>query len=103
MCRPVEGVPQVAGLRAAADVEVRSGEAEEAQMTTGETFTCEFCGGEFPDSQEDQAAADAEREKWFPGENVEDCAKCCDECWKKYDPATHPAEHAAYLAERGLN
>jgi hypothetical protein len=58
------------------------------------TFTCDHCGGTFPDEPEDEAAASAELERDYPGLSKAHCARICDQCYKDFNAwrATVPPE-----------
>lgn len=51
-------------------------------MTDEKTFTCDHCGGTFPQGWSDEACA-AERDANFPGLTPDAAAIVCDDCFAK--------------------
>lgn len=52
-----------------------------------ETFVCCKCGGSFPFSEEDDAAAMEESRSFFGDVPQEELAIVCDGCWEVIHPA----------------
>lgn len=64
------------------------------------TFTCAMCGGVFPSTPEDEAAAAVEKKEIWGDLPAEQCDIVCDGCWEKIRPDKNPVEYASYLASQ---
>jgi hypothetical protein len=49
------------------------------------TFTCDHCGGTFPDEPDEEAAATAELERDYPGVDKSACGRLCDDCYRDFN------------------
>lgn len=65
------------------------------------SFTCAACLQTFCETRSEAEANDEARELWGVEEasKRDDFVKVCDDCFRKYNPAEHPEEHAAALAD----
>jgi hypothetical protein len=51
---------------------------------TGDTFTCEVCGGTFDKGRSDEEAMAEMRATWQPHEGDDDLGTVCDPCFDRF-------------------